>query len=140
MKSGFTLIELLIASALMAVIVALVAKPTLEISQIGFRVRSEAAAATQALAFFEAFGADVRRSPKIDSISANEIVLGSVRWTIDESGATRVEGERSTHLTFEAESPAFGWRADDPVRHILLRGKFAGLGDVEKGFGLRAEE
>lgn len=142
--AGFTLVELLVVAALIGLVVALAIRPIEDTVRGVVRVRSDAAAATGALAAIETLTRDVRAATGVRACTSDRIELAGaseerdVQWRFDDAGIERVTSSGSTRFNVALEELQVAADTQPPAtRYILVRCRFDGIGYLERGIALR---
>lgn len=146
-SSGFTLVELLVVAALIGLVVALAIRPVEDVVRGIMRVRRDADAATSALAALETLTRDVRATTEIRVCTSQRIDLAGalpdqdVAWLFDEAGFERVTGTGFTRFNVSITDLQVAADTQPPAtRYLLIRGRFDGVGYLERGIAVRGRQ
>lgn len=141
-ERGFTLLEVLVATGILVGVVGLLARPARDILSGLVRARAGAESLSGDLAFLDMLDRDIRRARTVE-VAGDEIRLGgadAIVWRIADGRSERVSDAGATAFPISAKNLVVTPREPPPAtRHLLLRGEFAGLGFVERGFARRLD-
>lgn len=143
-ESAFTLVELLVVAALIGLVAALSIRPVEDTIRGILRVRRDAAASTSTLTVLETLTRDVRAATTVKECTSNRILLTGpsdatdITWQFDPSGVERTSSSGTSRFQNAIiELQIAPDTQPSATRYILIRGRFDGIGYIERGIALR---
>lgn len=143
-QAAFTLVEVLVVASLIGLVAALAIRPVEDAIRGVLRVRRDAAASTSTLTVLESLARDIRAATIVKECDSNRILLGGmndegdITWQFDQTSVERTSSSGATPFQTTITGLQIVPDTQPPAtRYILIRGRFEGLGYIERGIAHR---